>query len=116
MPRSIVVLITGVTRGLGRAMAGEFARLGDPVVGCGRSGAEIERLRQEFGAPHDFYAVDVARDDDVQSWASLVLAAHGPPDLLLNNAGVINRNAPLWELGAREFAAVVEVNLNGTAN
>jgi NAD(P)-dependent dehydrogenase (short-subunit alcohol dehydrogenase family) len=116
MPRSKVVLITGVTRGLGRAMVEEFARLEHTVLGCGRSGKDIDRLRRAHGAPHDFYAVDVANDEAVKSWASVVVTAHGPPDLLLNNAGIINANARLWEIGAREFDEVVDVNLKGVAN
>lgn len=116
MSRGKVVLITGVTRGLGRAMADEFARLGHTVLGCGRSAREIEKLRQTFGKPHDFYPVDVADDEAVKSWASVVLTSHGPPDLLINNAGIINSNARLWEIAAREFDAVVDTNLKGVAN
>jgi NAD(P)-dependent dehydrogenase (short-subunit alcohol dehydrogenase family) len=116
MPRSKVVLITGVTRGLGRAMAEEFARLGHTVLGCGRNGKEIDRLRRTLAKPHDFYPVDVANDEAVKSWASVVLTSHGPPDLLLNNAAVINRTARLWEIGAREFGEVIDVNIKGVAN
>jgi len=115
MPKKLV-LITGVTRGLGRAMTEEFIKLGHTVLGCGRSKAAIEELRRGFGKPHDFYAVDVASEEDVKSWASLLLRTHGPPDLLLNNAGIINKNAPLWEVGAREFSEVIDVNLKGVAN
>jgi NAD(P)-dependent dehydrogenase (short-subunit alcohol dehydrogenase family) len=116
MARGKLILITGVTRGLGRAMADEFITRGHTVVGCGRTAAEIKKLRQQYGQPHDFYPVDVANDEAVKSWASVVLASHGVPDLLLNNAGVINRNAALWELDAREFNEVVDVNLKGPAN
>jgi NAD(P)-dependent dehydrogenase (short-subunit alcohol dehydrogenase family) len=115
MPNRIV-LVTGVTRGLGRAMVEEFVGLGHTVLGCGRSKKEIEQLRRRFSRPHDFYMVDVASDDEVKSWASLLLSAHGPPDLLLNNAGVINKNAPLWEVPEREFTQVLDVNLKGSAN
>ena len=110
------VLITGVSRGLGRAMVDEFARQGHTVLGCGRSGKAIEQLRQQFGAPHDFSVVDVASHAQVQAWAQRLLAACGPPDLLLNNAGVINRNARLWEVPEREFTQVIDVNIKGTAN
>ena len=115
MPNRIV-LITGTTRGLGRAMVGEFSRLGHTVLGCGRTKKEIEGLRQRYGPPHDFYMVDVASDDEVKSWASLLLSSHGPPDLVLNNAGVINQNAPLWEISPRDFSQVLAVNVAGTAN
>ena len=115
MPKKLV-LITGVTRGLGLAMTEEFIRLGHTVLGCGRSKNDIEELRRSFGKPHDFYTVDVASADEVKSWASLLLSTHGPPDLLLNNAGIINNNAPLWEISAQEFSAVIDVNVKGVAN
>src|SRR5713226_8569940 len=111
-----IVLITGVTRGLGRAMVDEFVRLGHTVLGCGRSKKEIDKLHRRFGRPHDFYTVDTASDDEVKSWASLILSAHGVPGLVLNNAGVINKNAPLWEISAREFSEVIDVNVKGLAN
>jgi NAD(P)-dependent dehydrogenase (short-subunit alcohol dehydrogenase family) len=110
------VVITGVTRGLGRAMADEFIRRGHTVLGCGRSKKAIDQLRKRFGSPHDFYTVDVASDDAVKSWASLLIGAHGPPDLVLNNAGIINANARLWEVPAREFTDVLDINVIGAAN
>ncbi|HNR72236.1 MAG TPA: SDR family oxidoreductase [Candidatus Paceibacterota bacterium] len=111
-----IVLITGATRGLGRAMTDEFIRLGHTVWGCGRSPGDLERLRRQAGPPHDFAAVDIAADEQVRAWADRLLGAHGPPDLVLNNAGVINRNARLWDVPAPEFARVMEVNLNGTVH
>jgi NAD(P)-dependent dehydrogenase (short-subunit alcohol dehydrogenase family) len=111
-----VVLITGLTRGLGRAMVDEFARLGHTVIGCGRSHREVEALRQQYAFPHDFYEVDVASDEEVKSWASLVANTHGAPDLLINNAGVISPNARLWEVTARDFDHVLDVNVKGVAN
>ena len=116
MTRGKIVLITGATRGLGRVMVEEFVALGYTVLGCGRTEKAIKELRRAYGEPHDFYPVDVASDDEVKSWASLVLTSHGPPDLLLNNAAIINANARLWEIGAREFSQVVDINLKGVAN
>ena len=115
-PNQKTILITGVSRGLGRAMAEEFIRLGHTVLGCGRSPDEIARLQKQFSLPHDFAVVDVANDGQVAAWAKRILKSHGPPDLLLNNAGLINRNARLWEISAPEFSDVVDVNLKGTAN
>ncbi|HEY1661914.1 MAG TPA: SDR family NAD(P)-dependent oxidoreductase [Verrucomicrobiae bacterium] len=110
------VLITGVSRGLGRAMAEEFIRLGHTVIGCGRSEKEIIQLQTQFQPPHDFAVVDVADDQTVANWALDVLARHQAPDLLLNNAALINRTAPLWEVPAREFSEVIDVNIKGVAN
>jgi NAD(P)-dependent dehydrogenase (short-subunit alcohol dehydrogenase family) len=111
-----MVLITGVSRGLGRAMAEEFIRLGHTVLGCGRSERETGQLQKRFAVPHDFAVVDVSADEQVAAWSKRILKSHGPPALLLNNAGLINRNARLWEIGAREFSDVIDVNLKGTAN
>jgi NAD(P)-dependent dehydrogenase (short-subunit alcohol dehydrogenase family) len=97
-------------------MVEEFGRLGHTVLGCGRAKKDIDQLRRQFGRPHDFYTVDVASDDEVKSWASLLLSSQGPPDLVLNNAGLINKNAPLWEIADREFSQVLEVNVKGAAN
>ena len=113
---SKVILITGVTRGLGRALTEEFVRLGQVVAGCGRSEREIAQLTNRFPAPNDFAAVNVADDSQAADWAKRVLQSHGPPDLLLNNAALINRNAKLWEVPAREFSDVMDVNIKGVVN
>jgi NAD(P)-dependent dehydrogenase (short-subunit alcohol dehydrogenase family) len=110
------ILITGATRGCGRAMAEEFIRLGHVVLGCGRSEKEIAHLQKQFHAPNDFSVVDVAADEQVAAWAKMILATHAAPDLLLNNAALINRSAPLWEISAEEFSRIVDVNLKGVAN
>jgi len=109
------IVLTGCTRGLGRAMAEYFISQGSTVLGCGRSAAEIATLRKSFGAPHDFAAVDVSQDSAVQDWVARVLEG-GAPDLLVNNAAVIAPNAPLWQVSAEDFARVVDVNVKGVAN
>ena len=110
------ILLTGATRGLGRALAARFAERGHTVLGCGRSADGVAHLSALHGAPHDFQALDVADARAVDAWAARLLAAGPAPDLLLNNAGVINRSAPLWELGPSEFDAVLAVNVSGAAN
>ncbi len=108
-----VVVITGASRGLGRAMVEEFIRRGHTVAGCGRSKAAVGELSRLFAAPHHFEAVDVADPAAVESWGAEVIKKLGPPDLLLNNAALINRNAPLWEIDPAEFGQVIDVNIKG---
>jgi NAD(P)-dependent dehydrogenase (short-subunit alcohol dehydrogenase family) len=97
-------------------MTEEFVRLGHTVLGCARSAKAIEQLRRDFGQPHDFAVIDVASNEQIETWARRLLESHGAPDLVLNNAAIINRNAPLWKVSAKEFSQVIEVNLNGVAN
>jgi NAD(P)-dependent dehydrogenase (short-subunit alcohol dehydrogenase family) len=111
-----IVLLTGVTRGLGRAMADELARLGHRVLGCGRDANAVALLRAAYGAPHDFDVVDVADDQAVARWVARLTQAHGPPDLVLNNAALINRSAPLWRVPPEELSLIVDVNVKGTVN
>jgi NAD(P)-dependent dehydrogenase (short-subunit alcohol dehydrogenase family) len=110
------IVITGVTRGLGRALTDEFVRAGHTVIGCGRSGDAIFELRMLHQAPHDFSVVDVALDNKVALWAAKVLETDSAPDLLINNAGIINRPAPVWEQDDREFTKLVDANIRGTQN
>lgn len=113
---SKVILISGVTRGLGRAMTDEFIRLGHRVFGCSRSGEAVCELNRRHGPDSHFEVVDVTHDEAVRGWAGRCLKLAGAPDLLLNNAAVINRNAPLWEVPADEFSTVIDVNIKGVAS
>src|SRR5438094_276931 len=88
----LLMCFSGATRGLGRAMAERLIEAGHTVLGCGRGHAEIARLSRMFKKPHDFSAIDVSRDEQVRDWATRLLAEHGPPDLLLNNAALVNHN------------------------
>jgi len=108
------ILLTGVTRGLGRALALRLAELGHVVIGCGRTASAIEEMQYLLGEPHGMSVVDVSSAAEVDAWARRVLARYPPIDLLINNAGVINTNAPLWQVPEEEFAQVIDVNLKGT--
>lgn len=97
-------------------MALEFVRLGHTVFGCGRSSQAIKQLRHTCGEPHNFETVDVACDEAVRLWARRLIETDGAPDLLLNNAALINQNAPLWKVSSQEFSDVIDVNIKGVAN
>src|SRR5262249_54671306 len=108
------IVITGASRGLGRAMAEEFARLGHVVHGCCRRTEDAAELNAKFGQPHRFAAVDVADAAAVAQWAGQLAAeAAGPIDLLLNNAAIITPNAPLVETDLDDFSRLIDVNIKG---
>jgi len=110
------ILITGVGRGLGLAMTEKMIELGHTIVGCSRQKGHVEAVAKRFGTPHRFDAVDVADEAAVGRWAESVLADGGPPDLLLNNAAVVNGNAPLWKVPVGEFSKIIDVNIKGIFN
>ncbi len=107
------ILITGCSRGLGLAMTDKLIELGHTVVGCSRQKPHVEALAQRFGPPHRFDAVDVADDAAVGRWAKTILASGGPPDLLLNNAAIVNQSAPLIDVPPDEFSRVIDINIKG---
>jgi len=110
------IVLTGVSRGLGQAMLEGFIAQGHRLCGCATDEGAIAQLQKTYGEPHQFAVVDLADDGQVQQWSGQVLQEIQAPDILINNAGVINEPAPVWEISAPEFDRVVDVNLKGVAN
>lgn len=114
MSKSIV--ITGATRGLGRALVERFVEGGHRIWGCGRDPRGVASLGR-LGDAVVGSEVDVPDRSAVDAWAARILEGNGgPPDIVINNAGVINRNGVLWEVEADDFDRVVDVNIKGVAN
>ena len=116
MSDSRKILVTGATRGIGHAMTTRFAELGHSIAACGRDAEALADLATEVGDGHRLLAVDVADATQVDAWAAALAEDAWVPDLLINNAGVINRQAPLWQLAEEEVARVLDVNVKGVAN
>lgn len=107
------IVLTGASRGLGRAMLEEFLAGGHTVAACARSPLKIAANNAD---PKLFAALDVRDAGAVQAWANVIIEKAGVPDLLLNNAALINRSAPLWDLTPEEFDPVIDVNIKGVFN
>ena len=110
------IVLTGATRGLGRTLVSAFAAAGHTVIGCGRSRGHVQELLHGFPAPNRFDVVDVTDAAAVRQWGADVLARGGPPDLLINNAALMNTPAPLWRIDPDEFNSVIDVNVKGVFN
>ena len=113
-----VAFITGGGRGIGRAVALALARAGAKVVVCSRTLSDVEAvagLIKKDGGEALALKCDVANPHEVESTFKSAVAAFGPIDLLVNNAGV-GTVAPS-EVGDYEIAEwdrIVNVNLRGT--
>ena len=110
-PRTIFV--TGASRGLGAALVEEFVASGHRVSGLARDAKAMAAANGRHGPPHRFAVCDVTDEAEVERWARSSIEALGAPDLLVCNAGVINDEAPLWEVGEAAFADVLAVNVAG---
>ena len=81
-----VVLVTGASRGIGRAMVERFAREGCTMIACARSQAGLAELRASVPGI-ETHACDMRDAASVDALANAVLSQHGAVDLLVNNAG-----------------------------
>ena len=110
------ILITGVTNGLGHALTHQMIAKGHILWGCGRNESTLKKLAVQYPAPHLFKQVDVSDWTQVSAWAQSLTHSGQHPDLIINNAGVINQNAPLWEVPAAEFDTLMQINVSGPSN
>ena len=115
-------LVTGSSRGIGRAVAEELARAGfDVCVNCsGEKGLAAardlaEKLAAECGVRAVAHAANVADAAEAQALVNAACEAFGRLDVLVNNAG-ITRDGLLARMKEEDFDAVVGVNLKGTFN
>src|SRR5262249_32409224 len=103
--RNRVVLITGGSRGLGLALAKEFAHAGSRIAICAREAHELEEAeRRLHGAGKEVatFVCDVTKRADVQELVRDVIDRYGRIDILVNNAGEISV-APLESLEKSDF-------------
>ena len=109
------VLVTGASRGIGKATCLTLARAGHSVIGAMRHPAGSSGLGAEAPAESPsiaVWALDVDDDDSVRRGVAAITEAHGPIDALVNNAG-IERRGSVEELPLAEFRAVMETNYFG---
>jgi NAD(P)-dependent dehydrogenase (short-subunit alcohol dehydrogenase family) len=118
---SRAVLVTGASRGIGRAIAVAFAALGDRVaVHYGSSGEEAQRTAASLaGGGHATVQADMADAEQVRRAVDAAAEELGGLDVLVNNAGVFLAHPPLttsYEDWQATWSRVLAVNLVGAAN
>ena len=109
------VLISGASKGIGRAMANEFAREGCPLHLVSRTAADLEQARSEIlrhsNVPIAIYAEDLSNADAIQRLS----AQCGQVDILINNAGAIPKGN-LLELEDARWRESWDLNVFGYIN
>ena len=108
------VLVTGISRGQGRAAAELFAREGASVAGCGRQAGGAERVAEELrgeGLDARAQTVDLTDADAAAAWVEWAVAEMGGCDVLYNNAGM-GAFGGIDELEIETWQKVIDVDLN----
>lgn len=120
MNENNVALITGGTRGIGKAIAQKFAREGyDLVINYVSDKTDLNKVEEEIKQGKDinitFIKTDVTNRQDCENMVKKAIEVNGKIDVLVNNAGITKDNL-LMRMSEEDFDRVIEVNLKGTFN
>ena len=113
--RGKVALVTGASKGLGKAMAMGLAKAGADLALCARDLDELERSRAEAGShgvTAKAYRMDVLARASIRETVDSIVRDFGRIDILVNNAGV-NVRKPVTQLAEEEWDLVLDTNLKG---
>jgi 2-dehydro-3-deoxy-L-rhamnonate dehydrogenase (NAD+) len=115
--RGRVAIVTGAARGIGFAIAERLSRAGARVVVADvdeeGAGAAVERLREGGGEALETVA-DITKPDEIDAMVERAVEAFGKLDVLVNNAGITGRDAPLSEITDGDWERVLGLNLTAT--
>lgn len=107
-----VALVTGATRGIGKAIANELARAGHKVIGTATSDAGAATITENLRAAGGTgIRLDVSDVEAVRERLAAIVSEHGAPTILVNNAGITRDNL-MMRMKDNEWAEVLNTNLN----
>lgn len=106
-------IVTGAATGIGEAIASRLARAGATVAVADLDAEGAARVAESIGANAFCLPVDVTRAEAVRHAVSKVLERTGRIDVLVNNAGIAGRAAPLWEQTEEDWERIIAINLTG---
>lgn len=106
-----VAIVTGASRGIGRAIAETFARESARVMICGRKQETLDQVAREIGPAVKAVACHVGRAEQIQNLVAATARELGPVDILVNNAATNISFGPCLEIDEAQFDKMIEVNL-----
>ena len=106
-----VAIVTGASRGIGRAIAETFAREGGSIVICGRKQETLDQVAREIGPAVKPIACHVGRADQIDKMVAATAKEFGPVDILVNNAATNISFGPCLEIEETQFDKMIEINL-----
>jgi dehydrogenase/reductase SDR family protein 4 len=106
-----VAIVTGASRGIGRAIAEVFAREGARVIICGRKQETLDQVAQAIGPAVKPVACHVGRLDQLEGMVAAANREFGRIDILVNNAGTNLAHGPCLEMTDDQFDKMIEINL-----
>ena len=111
-----VAVITGGGRGIGKAIALHYAREGAKLALCARTSTELDQTVGEIRAlktEAEGWTCDVSMEESTREFIASAFKKFGRIDVLVNNAGVMTRPAPMTELDVKKWDYTIAVNLRG---
>jgi short-subunit dehydrogenase len=109
-----IVVITGGSDGIGKALVAQFLALGAKVATCGRTQSKLDELSSEFNSPNLIvFAADVSKQVDCDALIAKTVKEWGTIDILINNAGISMR-ALVKEVSIDTLKNVMDINFWGS--
>ncbi len=106
-----VAIVTGASRGIGRAIAEVFAREGARVAICGRKQETLNQVAGEIGPAVKPIACHVGRADQIENMVAIAARELGPVDILVNNAATNISFGPCLDVEEAQFDKMIDINL-----